>query len=85
MLFAEKPIHMLVSNLNYENNLNKIIFSSTASVYGDPSNEKVSEEDQLKPLKQEIETLQAIVDGGEKEEQDFKFKKNDVSEMCNTC
>ena len=29
-------------------------------------------EDQLKPLKQEIETLQAIVDGGEKEEQDFK-------------
>ena len=29
-------------------------------------------EDQLKPLKQEIETLQAIVDGGEREEQDFK-------------
>ena len=34
----------------YENNLNKVIFSSTASVYGDPINEKVSEEDQLKPL-----------------------------------
>ena len=34
----------------YQNNLNKVIFSSTASVYGDPINEKVSEEDQLKPL-----------------------------------
>ena len=34
----------------YEHNLKKIIFSSTASVYGNPSNEKVSEKDQLKPL-----------------------------------
>ena len=29
-------------------------------------------EKKLQPLKQEIETLQAIVDGGEEEEQDFK-------------
>ena len=34
----------------YENGLKKIIFSSTASVYGDPSNENVTEEDILNPL-----------------------------------
>tara|TARA_B100000787_G_C16187177_1_gene295354 strand:- start:1311 stop:2297 length:987 start_codon:yes stop_codon:yes gene_type:complete len=33
-----------------KNNLNKIIFSSTASVYGNPDNEKVSENDPLNPL-----------------------------------
>ena len=34
----------------YENDLKKIIFSSTASVYGNPSSENVSEEDHLNPL-----------------------------------
>lgn len=34
----------------YENNLKKIIFSSTASVYGNPSSENVTEEDRLNPL-----------------------------------
>jgi len=34
----------------YENGLKKIIFSSTASVYGDPSNENITEEDLLNPL-----------------------------------
>ena len=33
-----------------KNNLNKIIFSSTASVYGNPDNEQVSEDDPLNPL-----------------------------------
>jgi len=34
----------------YENNLKKIIFSSTASVYGNPSSKNVSETDNLNPL-----------------------------------
>ena len=34
----------------FKNNLNNIIFSSTASVYGNPTNQKVSEDDELKPL-----------------------------------
>ena len=34
----------------YENDLKKIIFSSTASVYGNPSSKNVSEEDHLNPL-----------------------------------
>ena len=33
-----------------KNNLNKIIFSSSASVYGNPKGNKVSENDSLKPL-----------------------------------
>ncbi len=33
-----------------ENNISKIIFSSTASVYGDSNNSSFSEEDELKPL-----------------------------------
>jgi len=34
----------------FENNLKKIIFSSTASVYGNPKGKKVSENDKLKPM-----------------------------------
>ena len=34
----------------YENNLKKIIFSSTAAVYGDPKNNRVTEEDPVNPL-----------------------------------
>tara|TARA_B100001173_G_scaffold92486_1_gene79998 strand:+ start:2885 stop:3880 length:996 start_codon:yes stop_codon:yes gene_type:complete len=34
----------------FKNNLKKVIFSSTASVYGNPKNNKVSENDKLKPL-----------------------------------
>ena len=34
----------------FENNLKKIIFSSTASVYGNPKGKKVSENDRLKPM-----------------------------------
>ena len=34
----------------FNNNLKKVIFSSTASVYGNPKNLKVLEEDDLKPL-----------------------------------
>ena len=34
----------------FKHNLNKIIFSSTASVYGNPKKDKVSENDELKPL-----------------------------------
>ena len=34
----------------FENNLKKIIFSSTAAIYGNPSNDKVSETDSLNPL-----------------------------------
>ena len=33
-----------------KNNLNKIIFSSTASVYGNPNNNNVSEDDPINPL-----------------------------------
>ena len=40
----------------FKNNLKKIIFSSTASVYGNPKNLKVSEEDDLKPLNPYAET-----------------------------
>jgi UDP-glucose 4-epimerase len=40
----------------FRNNLKKIIFSSTASVYGNPKNLKVSEEDDLKPLNPYAET-----------------------------
>ena len=34
----------------YENNLKKVIFSSTAAVYGNPKNEKVKEDDPINPL-----------------------------------
>ena len=34
----------------FENNLKKIIFSSTAAVYGNPKNEKVTEKDPVEPL-----------------------------------
>ncbi len=34
----------------FENNLKKVIFSSTAAVYGNPKNEKVTEEDPTNPL-----------------------------------
>ncbi|MDC3145827.1 UDP-glucose 4-epimerase GalE [Candidatus Pelagibacter sp.] len=34
----------------FENNLKKIIFSSTAAVYGNPKNEKVTEKDPVDPL-----------------------------------
>ena len=34
----------------FKKDIKKIIFSSTASVYGNPKNEKVSEEDMLNPL-----------------------------------
>ena len=34
----------------FENNLKKIIFSSTAAIYGNPTKEIVSEEDPLEPL-----------------------------------
>ena len=37
-------------NVCFKNGLNKIIFSSTASVYGNPNKEKVSESDPLNPL-----------------------------------
>ncbi len=37
-------------NICFENNLKKIIFSSTASVYGNPKSNKVSENDTLNPL-----------------------------------
>ena len=37
-------------NLCFKNGLNKIIFSSTASVYGNPKKEKVLETDPLDPL-----------------------------------
>jgi len=33
-----------------KNNLNKVIFSSTASVYGNPNNNNVSEDDPINPL-----------------------------------
>ena len=39
-----------------KNNLKKIIFSSTASVYGNPRNLKVSENDKLNPLNPYAET-----------------------------
>ena len=39
-----------------KNNLKKIIFSSTASVYGNPKNLKVSESDELNPLNPYAET-----------------------------
>ena len=34
----------------FKNDLKKIIFSSTASIYGNPSNERVTEKDPLEPL-----------------------------------
>ena len=37
-------------NICFKKDIKKIIFSSTASVYGNPKNEKVSEEDMLNPL-----------------------------------
>ena len=37
-------------NICFKNNLNKIIFSSTASVYGSPDKKKVSESDALSPI-----------------------------------
>jgi len=40
----------------FENGLKKVIFSSTASVYGEPTKERVSEDDQLNPLNPYAET-----------------------------
>ena len=37
-------------NICFKNNLNKIIFSSTASIYGNPKKQKVLESDQPNPL-----------------------------------
>ena len=37
-------------NICFKNNLKKIIFSSTASIYGNPEEDKVSENSQLNPL-----------------------------------
>ena len=37
-------------NTCFENNLKKVIFSSTASVYGNPEKQNVSEEDEINPL-----------------------------------
>ena len=37
-------------NTCFKNNLNKVIFSSTASVYGNSGNKKVSENNKLKPI-----------------------------------
>ena len=36
----------------FENNLKKVIFSSTAVAYGNPKNDRVAEEDPLNPLSQ---------------------------------
>ena len=43
-------------NTCFENNLKKVIFSSTAAVYGNPIKENVSEEDELNPLNPYAET-----------------------------
>ncbi len=43
-------------NTCFENNLKKIIFSSTASVYGNPEKQNVSEEDRINPLNPYAET-----------------------------
>ena len=40
----------------FENNLKKVIFSSTASVYGNPEKQNVSEEDEINPLNPYAET-----------------------------
>ena len=40
-------------------------------------------ESKLKPLKQDIETLHAIVEGGEAEEQDYKEELNDIRNVNN--
>ena len=37
-------------NICFKNKLNKVIFSSTASIYGDPQKEKVDENDLANPL-----------------------------------
>ena len=37
-------------NICFKNNLNKVIYSSTASVYGNPKNQKVKEVDPTNPL-----------------------------------
>ena len=34
----------------FKNNLKKVVFSSTASVYGNPKNKIVNENDELKPI-----------------------------------
>ena len=43
-------------NICFENGLKKIIFSSTASVYGNPIKDNVSENDELNPLNPYAET-----------------------------
>ena len=43
-------------NTCFENNLNKVIFSSTASVYGNSEKQNVSEEDEINPLNPYAET-----------------------------
>ena len=43
-------------NICFENNLKKVIFSSTASVYGNPEKKNVSEKDKINPLNPYAET-----------------------------
>ena len=43
-------------NICFENNLKKVIFSSTASVYGNPEKKNVSEKDKVNPLNPYAET-----------------------------
>ena len=49
-------------NICFKNGLNKIIFSSTASVYGNPSKEKVLESDPLNPLNPYATSKQKLED-----------------------
>ena len=57
-------------NTCIKNNLNKIIFSSTASVYGDSEGKKVSEKDELNPLnpyaKSKLKLEKFIIDASNK-------------------
>ena len=58
-------------NTCIKNNLNKIIFSSTASVYGDSESKKVSEKDKLNPLnpyaKSKLKLEKFIIDKSNKQ------------------
>ncbi len=49
-------------NICFKNGLNKIIFSSTASVYGNPNKEKVLESDPLNPLNPYATSKQKLED-----------------------
>ena len=53
--FNYEKAKMFLNNC-FENGLKKVIFSSTASVYGEPAKERVSEDDQLNPLNPYAET-----------------------------